>query len=80
MATQQEETRSEWTAAEARGAKLAAIRANLALTPAERIAELVAMNHFHHAVQSRTLSQRQLAALDAREVERARARLREAGE
>jgi len=80
MSMQQEETRSAWAAAEARGVDLAAIRANLALTPAQRIAELVAMNRFHHAVQARTLSQELLAALRAREVERARIRLHDVGE
>ena len=44
--------------AEAQGADLAALRANLALTPAQRIAELVAMNRFHDEVRSRTLAPR----------------------
>lgn len=65
--------------AEARGADLAALRANLALSPAERIAELVAMNRFQDELQARTLSPELRAALERREVEEARTRLAEAG-
>ena len=63
--------------AEAGGADLAALRANLELTPAQRLAELVAMNRFHAEIQERTLSPSLRAALKAREVEEARRRLRE---
>jgi hypothetical protein len=64
--------------AEERGADLAALRANLARTPAERIAELVEMNRFHAEVQARTLSPALREALEEREREIARARLAEA--
>ncbi len=65
--------------AEALGVDFDALVANLRLSPAERIAELVRMNRFHHDIQSRTLSPELRAALQAQEIERARARLREAG-
>ena len=64
--------------ARASGVDLDALRANLRLSPAERIAELVEMNRLHHDIQSRTLSPHLRAALQGREVERARARLRDA--
>jgi len=63
--------------AEAKGADLAALRENLARTPAERLAELVEMNRFHAAVQARTLTPAMRAALEEREREVARARLGE---
>jgi hypothetical protein len=65
----------EW--AEDQGADLAALRANLALTPAERMAELDAMNRFHAEVQSRTLDAKTRAALLAREIAEAERRLAE---
>jgi hypothetical protein len=75
-----EEVRAVLLEAEAQGADLAALRANLALSPAERIAELVAMNRFHAEVQARTLDAAVQAGLEAREIEVARERLRELGE
>lgn len=60
-------------------AEMAALRASLALSPAERLAELVAMNRFHADVQARTLAPWLRAALEAREIEEARRRLRQAG-
>lgn len=60
-------------------ADLISLRANLALSPAQRIVELVAMNRFHAEVQVRTLAPWLRAALQDREVEEARRRLREAG-
>ena len=71
-----ETTRQILLDATAQGADLAALRANLALTPAQRMAELVAMNRFHASVQSRSLSPSLRAALEAREIEEARRRLR----
>jgi hypothetical protein len=61
-------------------AGIIALRANLALTPVQRIAELVAMNRFHAEIQARTVPSWLRAALDAREIEEARQRLREADE
>jgi hypothetical protein len=57
--------------AEALGADLAALRANLALSPAERIAELAVMNRLHAAVQARTVPAALRAALERREMEAA---------
>ncbi len=65
--------------AEALGIDFDALLASLRLSPAERVAELVRMNRFHHDIQSRTLSPELRAALEAQEIERARARLHEAG-
>lgn len=61
--------------AQAAGADLAALRANLALSPAERLAELVSMNRFHAEVQARTLPASLREALERREIEAARRRL-----
>lgn len=63
--------------AEREGADLAALRANLALTPAERVAALTEMNRFHAEVQARTLSPELRAALEERERDLARKRLAE---
>ena len=59
-------------------ADIAALRSNLALSPAQRMANLVAMNMFHARVQSRTLAEPVRAALRQRDIEDARARLEEA--
>ena len=64
---------------EAQGADLHALRANLALAPWQRIAELVAMNRFHADVQQRTVSPTVRAGILAREVDEARRRLAGSG-
>ena len=61
------------------GPDLEALRANLALSPAQRFADLVAMNRFHADVQSRTLPPWLQAALDGAEIDAALRRLEEAG-
>lgn len=58
-------------------ADMAALRANLALSPLQRMAELVAMNRFHADVQARTLAPWLRDALEAREIDEAFRRLRE---
>jgi hypothetical protein len=63
------------TETEAAQAHVAALRANLALSPAERIAELVELNRLHADIQSRTLDARRRRALLEVEVRVARARL-----
>ena len=61
--------------ARALGANVEALSANLAMTPAQRLGELVEMNRLHAEIQSRTLGTELRAQLKAREVELARARL-----
>jgi hypothetical protein len=77
MVTPPDSSTASHEATHSPGVDLDALRANLRLSPAERIAELVEMNRLHHDIQSRTLSPELRAALGAREVERARARLRD---
>ena len=56
-------------------AQRADLEANLRLTPAERLAELVAMNRFHDGLQSRTLGRALRKAILEVERETARRRL-----
>jgi hypothetical protein len=44
------------------------LESNLALTPAQRIQELVAMNRLHMQIQMRTLTPEERARLDALEL------------
>jgi len=60
---------------EVTGADIAALRESLALSPAQRIAELVEMNRLHADIQSRTIDEKQRRAMEALDVEIARARL-----
>lgn len=57
-----------------------ALRANLRLTPAQRIAELDRMLRFHHRVQVRTLSPDLRERLWQEEVTEARRRMEASGD
>lgn len=58
-----------WQRAIEFGIDVTLLEANLMLTPAERLRELVAMNRFHERIQSRTLTPAQRADIDAAELE-----------
>ena len=60
---------SWWQRAIEFGIDVTLLEANLALTPAQRLRELVAMNRFHEQIQSRTLTPSQRAEIDSRELE-----------
>ena len=60
---------SWWQRAIEFGIDVTLLEANLALTPAERLRELVAMNRLHDRIQSRTLTRAQRSEIDARELE-----------
>ena len=60
---------SWWQRAIEFGIDVTLLEANLALTPAQRLRELVAMNRFHEQIQSRTLTPSERAKNDARELE-----------
>ena len=68
MAGTSQET-SWWQRAIEFGIDVTLLEANLALTPAERLRELVAMNRLHEQIQSRTLTRAQREEIDARELE-----------
>ncbi len=51
------------------GIDVTLLEANLELTPAQRLRELVAMNRLHEQIQSRTLTPARREAIDARELE-----------
>lgn len=50
------------------GIDISLLESNLALTPAQRIQELVAMNRLHTQIQMRTLTPEERARLDALEL------------
>jgi hypothetical protein len=50
------------------GIDISLLDSNLALTPAQRIQELVAMNRLHTQIQMRTLTPEERARLDALEL------------
>jgi hypothetical protein len=50
------------------GVDISLLESNLALTPAQRIQELVAMNRLHMQIQMRTLTPEERARLDALEL------------
>lgn len=57
------------------GIDISLLESNLALTPAQRIQELVAMNRLHMQIQMRTLTPEERARLDALELAEALAYL-----
>lgn len=59
----------EWAAAVEFGIDVSLLESNLRLTPAERLRELVAMNHLHEQIQSRTLTPEDRERLAAMELE-----------
>jgi hypothetical protein len=59
---------SAWEQAIEFGIDVTLLEANLARTPAERLRELVAMNHLHARIQARTLSEAERRRLDDEEL------------
>ncbi len=64
----QDEPTSAWQAAREFGIDTTLLESSLARTPAERLRELVAMNHLHARMQARTLSPEARARLEAAEL------------
>ncbi|MCA9701565.1 MAG: hypothetical protein KC431_28860 [Myxococcales bacterium] len=60
---------SWWQRAIEFGIDVTLLEANLALTPAQRLRELVMMNHLHEQIRTRTLTPAQCEVIDARELE-----------
>ena len=60
---------SWWQRAIEFGIDVTLLEANLALTPAERLRGLVAMNRLHEQIQSRTLTPARRSEIDSRELE-----------